>query len=288
MTLLITGCTGILGQAVFALAREQGIPFTATYNRRPATEVVTGNGALHLDITQEHDVFALFDRVRPKTVINCAGLTKALCGDVALAWKVNAIGPRLLLAASERVGARLIHVSTDCVFRGDRGPYDEESAPDPIDAYGQSKLAGETVEPPHLTVRSSFIGHESQTSHGLLAWFLSQSGEITGFKNHLWSGLTARELARILLLLADRPEVTRLVHVHGEDTNKADLLRMLKRAYRADARIVDAETELPVDRRLRSLRAAELSLAVPPLEKMIQEMADPSAESSLWTRKEAG
>jgi dTDP-4-dehydrorhamnose reductase len=229
---------------------------------------------VRLDITHERDVFSLFDRIRPQTVINCAGLTKALCSDIALAWSVNAVGPRLLLAASERVGARLIHVSTDCVFRGDHGPYDEHSAPDAADAYGQSKLAGETEEPPHLTVRSSFIGTESGTRHGLLAWFLSQSGEVTGFKNHLWSGLTAPELARILLLLAERADVTGLVHVHGEDTNKANLLRLLKHAYRIDIEVVEAEPEPAVDRRLRSVRAEELGLAVPSLAKMIEEMAD--------------
>src|SRR5688572_6245669 len=120
MTLLITGCTGILGQAVATQAREQGVPFVPTFHQRPVAKDLDGTGAVRLDVTYEADVFSLLDRIRPQTVINCAGLTKALCSDVAPAWSVNAVGPRLLLAASERVGARLIHVSTDCVFRGDR------------------------------------------------------------------------------------------------------------------------------------------------------------------------
>jgi dTDP-4-dehydrorhamnose reductase len=273
MTLLITGCTGILGQAVTRRAQEQGIAFVTTFHRRrPVLEPVDYE-ALPLDITQEGDVFALFNRVRPRAVINCAGLTKALCGDVARAWLVNAVAPRLLLAASERVAARMVQVSTDCVFSGAHGPYDEQSPPDPTDAYGQAKLAGETVESPHLTVRSSFIGDESGTRHGLLAWFLAQSGEITGFRNHLWSGLTALELARVLLALAADEDVTGLVHVHGEDTSKSELLRMLQRAYGTDVDIVDAEPEPAIDRRLRSIRADELDLAAPPLETMIEEMA---------------
>jgi len=272
MTLLITGCTGILGQAVVRRAQERGASFVATFHRRHVTEPLD-ESVLHLDVTREGDVFGVFDRVRPRTVINCAGLTKALCDDTARAWNVNGVAPRLLLAASERVGARLIHVSTDCVFSGDDGPYDETSVPDPADVYGQSKLAGEAIEPPHLTVRTSFIGPESGTRNGLLAWFLSQSGEVTGFTNHLWSGLTSPELARVLLDLAEETELTGLVHIHGEDTNKADLLRLLRRAYRTDIEIVDAEPDPAIDRRLRSIRDQEFDPAVPPLVKMIEEMA---------------
>lgn len=273
MTLLITGCTGILGQAVVRRAQDQGASFVATFHRRRANQALDGD-SLHLDITRERDVFAVFDRVRPSTVINCAGLTKALCHDVARAWSVNGVAPRLLLAACERVGARLIHVSTDCVFSGEDGPYDERSVADPADVYGQSKLAGEAVEAPHLTVRSSFIGPESGTRNGLLAWFMSQSGEVTGYTNHLWSGLTSPELARVLVRLAEETDMTGLIHIHGEDTNKADLLRLLQRAYGTDVEIIDAEPDLPVDRRLRSIRAREFSPAVPPLAKMIEEMAD--------------
>jgi dTDP-4-dehydrorhamnose reductase len=272
MTLLVTGSTGILGRAVVTRAGELGIAFTATFHRRPDAD-----GAIRLDITRERDVFDLFERLRPRTVVNCAGLTKNLCTDDALAWNVNAVAPRLLMAASERVGARLVHVSTDCVFRGADGPYDERSAPDAEDVYGRSKLAGETAEHTHLTVRTSFIGPEAGTRNGLLAWFLSQKGEVTGFTNHLWSGLTARELADGLLHLAERPEVTGLAHVHGEDTTKADLLRLLKDAYATDVEIVDSETRPGVDRRLRSVREGELGLAVPPLARMIEEMAEADA-----------
>jgi dTDP-4-dehydrorhamnose reductase len=285
MTVLVTGCTGILGRAVVDHGLEQGVPVVATFHERPAPGGVAGEGALRLDITRERDVFAVLDSVRPRTVINCAGLTKALCDDVARAWLVNAVGPRIVSAAAERSGARLIHVSTDCVFSGDRGPYDERSTPDARDTYGRSKLAGETCEPPHLTVRTSFIGNESGTRNGLLAWFLSQEGRATGFTNHLWSGLTAPALARLLLTLADRPDVSGLVHLHGEDTSKARLLYLLKHAYGSDVEIVDDEAESDVDRRLRSTRMNDLGLSVPPLAEMIDDLAQATARVAAVGRR---
>lgn len=181
----------------------------------------------------------------------------------------------VLADAARAVGALLVHVSSDCVFRGDRGPYTEDALPDAVDLYGRSKARGEVRHPGVLTVRTSFVGHEVGTSHGLLAWLLSQRRPVPGFTNHLWSGVTAPFLARTLLDLATRTNVrvTGVLHVHGEDTSKARLLRVLSRAFRRDVPVLDVEAVEPVDRRLRSAHLGDLGVRVPPLEELAHELA---------------
>src|SRR3546814_10008065 len=96
-------------------------------------------------------------------------------------------------------GARLVHISTDCVFDGARGDYCEEDAPNALDLYGTSKRWGEVIDQPHaITLRTSIIGHELTTAHSLLGWFLAPPGPVRGFSRAIFSGLTTVELARVI------------------------------------------------------------------------------------------
>lgn len=211
-------------------------------------------------------------RVRPAAIVNAAGLTRARCVDPRQAWLTNAYGPRVLAACARNLDARLIHVSTDCVFRGDRGPYGEADRPDALDVYGRSKAAGE-LRAPALTVRTSFVGPEVDTRHGLLAWLQAQSGTVHGWRNHLWSGLAAPCLARLLLDLALRPEIQGTLHVHGQDATKAELLRLLAAALALDVQVEEVDAPQAIDRRLRSSRLAELGIVVPSLAEQVAEIA---------------
>jgi dTDP-4-dehydrorhamnose reductase len=145
--------------------------------------------------------------------------------------------------------------------------------PDPVDLYGRLKLAGEVCDEPHLTVRTSFIGLEPPPAKGLLGWFLEQKGEVQGYRRCIWSGLTAVALARILLDLAFRPEVTGLLHIAGEAIDKASLLRMAAHAFhKNDVKI--SEVDVPsFDRTLRSVRSETLKLCIPGLRPMMEELA---------------
>jgi dTDP-4-dehydrorhamnose reductase len=206
-------------------------------------------------------------------IINCAGLTKALATDPVLAIRVNSLAPHVMAAAAAANSARLIHLSTDCVFSGRQGNYSEEDIPDPVDLYGRSKLLGEVTDNRHLTVRTSFIGLELHTSHGLLAWFLAQEGRISGYARVFWSGFTSLALSRILLELALRPEVTGLLHVAGERIDKHSLLCKLQTAFDKRDVVIEPSNQPVCDRSLSNQRFCGLGIPYPSLDGMIVELA---------------
>jgi dTDP-4-dehydrorhamnose reductase len=206
-------------------------------------------------------------------VINCTGLTKALATDPIRAIQINALAPHLLADVAAAQGARLIQISTDCVFSGRQGNYREEDIPDPVDLYGRSKLLGEVAGSGHLTVRTSFIGPELHTRYGLLEWFLAQQGKISGYARVFWSGFTSLALSRILLELAVRPDVTGLLHVAGERIDKYSLLVKLQTAYRKRDILIERSEQPVCDRSLENQRFRALGIAYPTLEEMIAELA---------------
>lgn len=135
---LVTGCNGQLGRAI---QKEYAGDVTFIL-----TDVAEGEGITSLDITDIDAVMLLVLNEKPDVIINCAALTNVDgCEKMwDLAYKINAIGPRNLAIAATAVGAKLVHVSTDYVFAGtERTPRTEFDTPDPISAYGKTKLEGE-------------------------------------------------------------------------------------------------------------------------------------------------
>lgn len=225
MLIQIAGITGMLGGAVSQAARVRGHAVTTT-----------------MDITKTH----AGDIVAP-VVINCAGLVKQRQYPASAFMLTNAVGPHKLAEACDTAGARLIHVSTDCVF-GDPGPHSELDAPDTwSDIYARSKWAGE-VGAPHLTVRTSFVGFGSR---GLIADL--QSGLPVRASNRLlWSGHTVDTVADVLVTLAERPDVTGLLHIPGEHQTRYDLCMTLATFLMCGA-IVIRDDDFVADRRLISV-----------------------------------
>jgi dTDP-4-dehydrorhamnose reductase len=226
---------------------------------------------------QPESIDRALDEVAPDVVVNCIGIVKQsdAAEDAARTVEVNSLHPHRLAAACIDRGVRLIHVSTDCVYSGRRGSYEETDLPDPADLYGRSKLAGEPGGPGVLTLRTSMIGWEISTRHGLLEWFAAQSGgTVKGFRNAIFSGPTALELSRLIAALAagdDQPEGT--LHASAEPISKYDLLIELRR-------VLDVDVEIePVDepRLDRSLDSSRLRAATgwnpPPWDEMVAELA---------------
>ena len=133
-------------------------------------------------------------------VVNCIGLVKQRpeAADAAALVRANALFPQQLHAACVQRGARLIQISTDCVFAGDRGGYAEDDRPDPADLYGRSKLAGEPEGEGVLTLRTSMLGRELDRASGLLEWFLAVRGEARGYPRAVFTGPTTPVLARLI------------------------------------------------------------------------------------------
>lgn len=203
------------------------------------------------------------------TVINCAGIIKQRTDKSnEEILKSNSLLPHWLTENYNRV----IHVSTDCVFDNSLfGPFDEGSHPCPSDLYGRSKLAGEIYDPPHLTIRTSFIGIGER---GLLADLMQKKGQtIKASRRALWTGHTTLALARILLQLADR-DVSGLLHIPAEAVTRGALIQKLSDAF--DLGITVTETFDPgIDRRLISMRWHELNMPqMQTLDEEIKELAE--------------
>lgn len=237
---LILGVAGMLGHSlmkeldtggsydVFGSARDVVI-LREYFPSHLMNRINPGVDALDMSTIRQ-----LLNRVKPDVVVNCIGVIKqsSAINDAAYTIRVNSLFPHLLAAECGECAARLIHISTDCVFSGDRGNYGEADNPDPSDFYGRTKLLGEISAPPALTLRTSVIGHELGKTRSLVDWFLSQSGVVNGFAQATYSGLTTIEFARLLAtVVLPRTDIVGLFHVASAPISKYDLLSLIAAAY---------------------------------------------------------
>jgi len=209
-----------------------------------------------IDVSDDDVLARLFNQLKPDVVVNCVGLIKHLSGaeDPLISVPINTLVPHQLAGHCKLIDARLIHISTDCVFSGDKGSYVEEDATDARDVYGQSKALGELYYPHTITLRTSIIGHELQTQLGLLEWFLAQKEECSGYTRAIFSGLPTIELARIIrnIIIPDN-NLTGLYHVAAKPITKFNLLRMIAGVYGKTINIVP-DDKLVIDRSLDATR----------------------------------
>lgn len=185
-------------------------------------------------------------RVRPDVVVNCIGIVKqqAASKDSIACLTVNSLFPHRLARLCQAMEARLVHISTDCVFSGNKGSYTEDDPSDALDLYGRSKFLGEVSGPGCLTLRTSIIGREIGSRQGLVEWFLAQAGgRVSGYTRAIFSGLTTLELARVIgLVLCKYPDLSGLWQVAGRPISKFDLLTILNQVYDTKVRIDPVDT----------------------------------------------
>ena len=282
MKALVLGVSGMLGNAVFRLfADTPAIDVTGTARSGAVTsrfrEDLRSRILAGVDVEQLDSLTRTFASVRPDVVVNCIGLVKQLAeaDDPLAALPINAILPHRLARLCDVAGARLVHVSTDCVFLGTRGMYKESDAPDAQDLYGRSKLLGEVDYPHAVTLRTSIIGHELGSAHGLVGWFLSQSGPVRGYTKAIFSGLPTVELAAVIrdrILAA--PSLRGLYHVAGAPIAKYELLRLVASAYGKSTEIVP-DDRVVIDRSLDGSRFSEATgYTAPPWPELVRRMHD--------------
>jgi dTDP-4-dehydrorhamnose reductase len=261
MKVLVLGVSGMLGNAVFRLLGESpGIEVRGTARaaaaarRLPAplhASIVAG-----IDVENFDSLARVFAAVRPDAVINCIGLVKQLAeaDDALAAIPINSMLPHRLARLCEVAGARLVHVSTDCVFSGARGMYLEDDPADAQDLYGRSKYLGEVRYAHTVTLRTSIIGHELYSAHGLIGWFLAQEGPIRGYRRAVFSGLPTVELARVIRdYVLPRPDLHGVYHVSSAPIAKYDLLQLAAAEYGRSNEIVPDDAVV-IDRSLDSTR----------------------------------
>lgn len=258
---MVLGASGMLGNAVLkTFSGDARFTVSGTARSESARRllpkslrdlVVSG-----IDVEQYDSLVQAFAQIRPEVVINCIGLIKQLSSANAplAALPINSMLPHRLARLCAISGARLIHVSTDCVFDGSKGMYLEGDRPDAYDLYGRSKLLGEVDYDNAITLRTSIIGHELNSANALVDWFLTQEGTVKGFKQAVFSGLPTAELARVIRdHVLPRPGMRGLYHVSAEPINKYELLKLVAEVYSKQIEIV-VDDSLKIDRSLNSDR----------------------------------
>jgi dTDP-4-dehydrorhamnose reductase len=260
-TVLVVGATGMLGHAVlrfFAAGGHYSVVgsarSSAAIESLPAQVRYSVIGGI--DVRSPDGLARLFDEVEPDVVINCVGVVKQLAAadDPLVAIPINSLLPHELCRLCGLSGARLLHVSTDCVFAGTKGMYKESDPADAQDLYGRSKHLGEVDQPHAVTLRTSIIGHELGTRHGLVEWFLSQTAGVRGYTKAVFSGLPTVELARVMHdYVIPNDGLRGVYHVSAAAIDKYTLLKDIAREY---ARAVDIvpDDKVRIDRSLDSTR----------------------------------
>jgi len=267
---VVLGCRGMLGHQVFAELLSSGHAVNGTVRGTRSTPNVIDN----VDATNFERVEQVLREMRPHFVINCIGVVTQRPAPVTDYISVNALFPHRLAVAVDGLDARLIHVSTDCVFSGRKGSYTEADAPDAHDIYGMTKLLGEPASARTLTIRTSFVGRELQHQTGLFEWFLAQK-TCRGFTEHYFSGVPTIHLARVIRSLIDADAMlSGVYHVSGPRMSKYELLCAIRDALQLDTEIVP-DGSVRCDRSLVGDRFdAVVGRRPPSLRELVSELAD--------------
>ena len=230
----------------------------------------------NMDVSDLNVLTGVLKAIRPNIILNCIGLTKRHeePDNPIPSIFLNALFPHHLAKLAGDIRARVIHFSTDCVFDGAAGHYKDKSLTNATDLYGRTKALGEVTAGHVLTLRSSFIGRELRDGTELLEWFLAQQGEVRGFKNAIYTGLTTLEISRVIEHLLRRyPNASGLYNVSSDPISKYALLKLIAEKMRPGTKILPEE-QFRCDRSLDSTRfRKEFNYTPPNWETMVEELS---------------
>ena len=195
----------------------------------------------------------------PDLLINCVGLIKqrdSITSEQFIA--VNSLLPHRLANICEENGLNMIHITTDCVFSGEEGDYNENAKHDVHDLYGKSKSMGEPIN--CSVIRSSIIGEEFKNKLSLLEWVKSnKGGEIDGYANHWWNGVTCLKLAEIISdIIENSTWWLGVKHIYSPSVNKFQLVQMINEIYELNIKINEVTNGVTVNRTLSSAYGEEV------------------------------
>ena len=280
MKILIFGGTGMLGHQLWLNLQKQHDVWVTIRGQKdifpnipefPQEKIRRNVDALYFE-----QISRAMASIQPDLVINCVGLIKQyghLAEDPIFSISLNSMFPHKLSLQCRVANIKLIHISTDCVFSGTKGNYTEEDHADADDIYGRTKYLGEVKYPHCITLRTSIIGRELTSKLGLIEWFLSQNGEVNGFTNAIFSGVTTHELAKIIMNhIIPNDNLSGLYHISSAPISKYDLITKVKEVYGKDIKI-NPYAGYTIDRSLDSTKFRNETGYMPPSwEQMIDEM----------------
>jgi len=268
MKILILGSDGMLGHVVKTYFEEKGHEIVCT-NRNDK------ESNLYFDITNSvSGIDKIVENVKPEVLINCIGILNKVAEEhKALAILINSYLPHYLDELSAKAGFKLIHVSTDCVFDGKVGGYDEYSIPNETNMYGRSKALGEVINDRSVTLRTSIVGPDiNKNGVGLFQWFMTQEGEVGGYDNVIWTGVTTMWFARCMEIAIEK-NLTGLHHcVNNETISKYDLITLFKKYFDKDI-IINHNPDV-VSKKTLVRTDASFDFGIPSYEQMVKEMRE--------------
>lgn len=280
MKLMILGADGMLGyQAVQYFKRRYEVIGTVRKTESQLADYLAFkeiDSYYQIDARNFSAIEKLFEAQKPDVVINCIGIVKqrSLAKEAIESIELNALFPHRLAALCAESGARVMHYSTDCVFSGKKGSYEEQDFPDALDLYGRTKLLGELDYPHCFTFRTSIIGLELFHKKSLVEWYLAQSGKVKGFSNAIYTGFTTLEMCRITESVMKNQDLYGVFQVASEPISKFDLLSLLRGQLGAGSEIVE-DVEFCCDRSLIGSRFNQAAGYSPPSWKaMVTELAE--------------
>lgn len=275
--ILVLGSTGMLGHQVvnyFLKLDEYDVSdISFRFKLRDKTVI--------LDVTDKSSFEKFVNELNPDFIVNCVGVLIHGSLNIENAIYLNSYLPHQLKKISANINAKLIHISTDCVFSGNKGHYIESDYRDGKGIYSQTKILGEIEDDSNLTLRTSIIGPELKDSgEGLFHWFMGQSGDIPGFTKSIWSGVTTLELAKTIKLTIDA-EITGLYHVTNNlSINKYNLLKLFQKYTAKDIRINPVDEG--VDKSFVDTRML-IDFDIPTYENMVKEMIVNIKSSNIYS-----
>jgi len=278
INVLILGANGMLGHKLAQVLSKQ-YQIYVTSRSYPKKQITFLDAVNFIDNVSAENIDSIIQSIKiskPQCVINCIGIVKQqkLAKDPLSSISVNSLFPHRLAQICQAANIRLIHISTDCVFSGSQGNYRETDFPDADDLYGRTKLLGEVGGEACLTIRTSIIGRELESSHGLIEWFLAQQGKtIKGYQKAIFSGFTTLALANIIsTLITDFLHLSGLYHVASEPISKYDLLNLVKQVYQVSVNI-EPDNSVKCDRSLNPEKFKQATdIHIPSWQTMIQQM----------------
>ncbi|TVY11823.1 sugar nucleotide-binding protein [Paenibacillus cremeus] len=271
MRIVVIGGLSLAGHLICRYLAEE-TPHELLYTHQ---ERANRPRSLYLDAGDPVMVEQLMRAVRPELIINC----HSIMNDAARlrereAYRVNGLFPHQLAELADQQGAKLIQISTDSVFFGDRGMYTERHVPDGTTVYARTKALGEVLRPPHLTLRTSLLGPDLEAS-GLLSWFLAKRGSVKGFVNVAWNGITTLELAKFIrFVLTEAFSLSGVVHLTAkETTDKCRLLELVRTVFEKDDIVIQPDDAITLDRTLRCTRT-DVEYRIPTYIDMLTELRE--------------
>jgi dTDP-4-dehydrorhamnose reductase len=283
---LVLGSAGLIGHQVYNYLKDSGNYELHNISYRNKIQ----DDTILLDARDEKIFIDKITSIRPHYIINCIGiLINGSDADPENAIFLNSYMPHRLARLADKINAKLIHISTDCVFSGDtKEPYVETDEKDGRGVYAKTKGLGEVINDKHLTLRTSVVGPELKSDgEELFHWFMNQSDSISGFTKAIWSGVTTIELAKAVKWAIDN-NIIGLYHVtNNSSISKYELLKLFQKYVKKDIDInpVDGKN---VDKSFIDTRLL-MDYETPSYEQMVSDMIDLIANNrSLYSQYKVG